>query len=287
MSAPTPRYMLANGVRFAYFEEGAGPLVLLLHGFPDTAHSWDAVRPALAAAGYRAVSPFTRGYFPTAVPDNGAYDTVTLGCDALALITALGAESAVIVGHDWGAATAYAAAVLDPKRVSFLLTVATPHPGAVRPFPRVVWGVRHMYAFQSRRAEQFVRADDFAYIDTLVRRWSPSWHVPEDETRAVKQAFAQPGCLTGALGYYRAIRLNAPKALRHRITVPSAVFCGDDDPVLRLSDYERARSHYAGAYEIIRMPGGHFLHREYPEQFIRELLRVLPPPPARTSLPNL
>src|SRR5947209_9869516 len=109
---PDVNYIEANGLRFAYFEEGQGPLVLLLHGFPDTAHTWDEVRPALAGAGYRAVSPFMRGYFPTAIPADGKYDSETLGRDALALIEALGEKQAVVVGHDWGASAAYAAAAL-------------------------------------------------------------------------------------------------------------------------------------------------------------------------------
>jgi pimeloyl-ACP methyl ester carboxylesterase len=85
-----PRFVDAGGLRFGYLEQGTGPLVLLVHGFPDTAHTWDATMPALAAAGYRAVAPFTRGYHPTAIPADGAYDTDTLGNDVIALIDALG-----------------------------------------------------------------------------------------------------------------------------------------------------------------------------------------------------
>ncbi|MFZ3291893.1 alpha/beta fold hydrolase, partial [Mycobacterium sp.] len=87
------RFVEANGLKFAYLEEGSGPLVLMLHGFPDTAHTWDDLRPRIAAKGYRAVSPFTRGYHPTAIPDRDA-DGVTLARDALALIEALGASEA-------------------------------------------------------------------------------------------------------------------------------------------------------------------------------------------------
>src|SRR6185295_7145141 len=91
------QYLSANGLRFAYLEEGTGPLVLLLHGFPDTAHTWDDVRPRLAGKGYRAVSPFMRGYHPTGVPARDA-DQETIDMDALALIEALGASSAIVVG---------------------------------------------------------------------------------------------------------------------------------------------------------------------------------------------
>ena len=96
----------ANGLRFAYVSEGTGPLVLLLHGFPDTAHSWDGVMPEVARAGFRAVAPFMRGYFPTAIPADHEYDGDALGRDVLALIAALGEQQAIVVGHDWGASAA-------------------------------------------------------------------------------------------------------------------------------------------------------------------------------------
>ncbi len=265
----------AHGVRFACLEEGTGPLVLLLHGFPDTAHTWDAVRPALAAAGYRAVSPFLRGYAPTEIPADGRYDTDTLGLDALALITALGADNAVVVGHDWGASMAYSAAAQGPERVRRLVTVAIPHPASLRPTPHNLWGGRHFFSLPLPGAEARCRADDFAYLDELVRRWSPAWQLPPDETRAVKDCFRQPGCLDAALGYYRAIRPWQPPSLRRRITVPTVSFSGADDGVLRRDDFELARRMFTRGYEVIHMPGGHFLHREHPARFLDELLRVL------------
>src|SRR3954467_2494594 len=120
----------ANGLRFAYLEEGTGPLVLLLHGFPDTAHTWDDVRPRIAAKGYRAVSPFMRGYHPTAVPRRDA-DQETIDTDALALIEALGAPSAIVIGHDGGASAAYGAASRAPDRVQKLVVVGIPHPATI------------------------------------------------------------------------------------------------------------------------------------------------------------
>ena len=115
----------ANGLKFAYLEEGTGPLVLMLHGFPDTAHTWDDLRSRIAAKGYRAVSPFMRGYHPTAIPDRDA-DQETLARDALALVDALGASEAVVIGHDWGASAAYGAAALGPEQVNE--TVRPRHP---------------------------------------------------------------------------------------------------------------------------------------------------------------
>src|SRR5258707_10001114 len=103
------QYVDANGLKFAYLEDRSGPLVLMLHGFPDTAHAWDDLRPRIAANGYRAVSPFMRGYHPSAIPDHDS-DQETLARDPLALIDALGAREAIVIGHDWGASAAYGAA---------------------------------------------------------------------------------------------------------------------------------------------------------------------------------
>jgi pimeloyl-ACP methyl ester carboxylesterase len=273
MSEPL-REVQANGLKFAYREQGSGPLVLLLHGFPDTPQTWDDVRPALANAGFRAVSPFMRGYAPSEIPAQPAYDSDTLGRDALRLIQALGEESAFVVGHDWGASAAYAAVGLEPERIRMLITVAIPHPAAIAPTPRVLWAVRHFFALRRKHAAERVRADNFAYVDTLVRRWSPEWNVPPNETEAVKRAFCEPGCLEAAIGYYRALGTRLPQGHRRKVSVPAAVFAGRSD-MLPTAAYERARSRYLNRYEIVVMPGGHFMHREHPEHFTRELVRVL------------
>ena len=268
-------HVTANGVKFAYLEQGTGPLVLLVHGFPDTAHTWDAVMPAVAAAGFRAVAPFTRGYLPTEIPADGAYDTDSLGADVVALIEALGAERAVVVGHDWGASAAYAAASTAPARVRLLVTLAIPHPAAIRVTPRLMWVMRHMISLKSKRAADRIRANDFALIDTLWHRWSPAWTtIPASETAEVKAAFRDPACLDAALGYYRALRVRLPASLKQTIKVPTVAFAGEHDNISpRL--YEKARHLFKASYEVVQVPGGHFMHREHPDQFIPELLRVL------------
>jgi pimeloyl-ACP methyl ester carboxylesterase len=266
----------ANGLRFSLLEEGRGPLVLLLHGFPDTAHTWDRTRPALAAAGFRAVSPFMRGYAPSDIPASGDYRIDTLGNDVAALIEALGEREAIVVGHDWGAAAAYSAANLHPERVRLLVTVAIPHPASIRPSLRLLWKARHFVTLRRRSAGERLRANGFAGVDALVRRWSPAWEMPAGETDAVKRAFAVPGCLEAALGYYRALGLRPPASQLGAIRMPAVAFAGATDFALRPAAYERARRHYRDSYEVITLPGGHFLHRESPEAFNQELLRRLP-----------
>lgn len=264
----------ANGLRFAYLEQGSGPLVLLLHGFPDTAHTWSAVQPALAAAGYRSVAPFTRGYAPSEIPTTDDYGADTLGRDALALIEALGEQRAIVVGHDWGASAAYSAASLGPEHVELLVTLAIPHPASLLPTPANLWSGRHFLTLRTSGAPARVRANDFAHVDELVQRWSRAWKVPPDETALVKASFREPGCLEAALGYYRCLTPRVPPSQRKKISVPSVCFAGETD-LLPQAAFERAARCFSGSYRVVRMPGGHFLHREYPERFISELLATL------------
>jgi len=268
-------FVQANGLRFAYLSEGSGPLVLLLHGFPDTAHSWDRVMPAVARAGFRAVAPFMRGYHPTEIPADGKYDGDTLGADVVALIEALGEQQAIVVGHDWGALAAYTAASLAPERVRLLITIGVPHPGSVLPTPTMLWAIRHFLVLRKKGAAEKIRANDHAYIDHLVRRWSPAWKdIPAEETARVKQAFAEPGVLEAACGYYAALKPRVSAALRTKIKVPTVSFAGLHD-TFPTRAFERSRRSYAAAYDIVKVPGGHFMHREYPDEFIAELTRVL------------
>ena len=277
-----PKFVDANGLRFGYLEctpaasdVRDAPLVLCVHGFPDTAWSWDAVLPALAAAGYRAVAPFTRGYHPTSIPADGAYDVDTLAQDLLALIPALGATRAILVGHDWGAAAAYAATALAPARVQLLITLAIPHLSGLRPSLRLAWMARHFLTLRLPGAAARLRANDFAQVDELVRRWSPTWrNLPASETARVKHAFAQPGVVEAAIAYYRAIGPRIPASLRTQITVPTVAFAGEDD-VVSTRLYEKARLAFDASYEVLQVPGGHFMHREHPTELIFELVRVL------------
>ena len=270
----TIRHVDANGLRFAYLEAGSGPLVLLLHGFPDTARSWDATRETLAEAGYRAVSPWMRGYWPTEIPADGKYDADTLGADVIALIGALGHGDAYVVGHDWGASAVFSAVGLAPEKLRKAVTIAVPHPAGVVPTPKLVWAVRHFFDLRRKGAAKRIRDNGFAHVDALVRRWSPTWDFGPEETADVKKSFAEPGCLEAALGYYRALGLGIPAAQRKPVTVPSVAFAGVDD-IIAPEVYERAGKRYRAGYEVVKMPGGHFMHREAPEVCGRELVRVL------------
>ena len=121
------RSVEANGIEFGILEVGSGPLALCLHGFPDSAHTWRYLLPELAQLGFRAVAPFMRGYAPTGLAPNGAYQFGALVADVIALHDALGGdERAVLIGNDWGAEAAYGAASLAPERWRLLVTIAVP-----------------------------------------------------------------------------------------------------------------------------------------------------------------
>jgi len=263
----TLRRVEANGLRFAYFEAGEGPLALLVHGFPDTPHGWRHLIPVLRDQGYRVVAPFTRGYAPTEVPEQRAIPLETLARDVLALIEALGAERAVLVGHDWGAATSYLATALAPSVIDKLVAVGIPHPRYLRPSLRTLWTGRHFVTLQLPGALKRARRDDFALIDTFYRRWSPTWSFGPEETTPVKRSFADPASLDAAIGYYRAFRPGIHPAFREPIAVPSLVVAGQDDPAIAIDVYHRAERAFAAGCEVVVLPGGHFVHRESPAAF--------------------
>src|SRR5437588_1670215 len=199
----------ANGLTFAYLEEGEGPLVLLLHGFPDNAITWQSVIPALAERGYRAVAPYMRGYPPTTAPEDGRYDPGALGDDVAGLIEALNdGEPAFVVGHDWGASATYAAIALHPQKIRRAITIALGPPGSwvrIVERPDLLHHAFHFWLFQVPGiAESAVRANNFALIEYLWNLWSPGHDDPEHIKR-VRETLTWPNAVEQALGYYRAV----------------------------------------------------------------------------------
>jgi pimeloyl-ACP methyl ester carboxylesterase len=268
------QFVDANGLKFAYLEEGSGPLVLMLHGFPDTAHTWDDLRPRIAAKGYRAVSPFMRGYHPTAIPERDP-DQETLSRDPLALIEALGASDAVIIGHDWGASAAYGAAALGRDRVTKLFTIGIPHPAALKPSPKKLWAVRHFALYKLPGAPERFARNDFAALPAIYRRWSPLWNPDPAEFDDVRASLSNRASLNAAFGYYRKLSPVPSASMKARIAVPTVVFAGLDDPIVEPADYRGAARMFENEYIVEEVRGGHFMHREHPEAFAERLLTHL------------
>jgi pimeloyl-ACP methyl ester carboxylesterase len=215
----------ANGLEFGVLEAGSGPLALCLHGFPDTAHTWAHLLPALAGAGFRAVAPFMRGYAPTGLPADGAYHTGALAADAVALHQALGGDGdAVLIGHDWGAEAAYAAAAEAPGRWRRLVTLAVP-PAGLDPvlFSDYEQLRRFFYLFLFRDpgglAEAVVAADEMSFLDRLWADWSPGFD-PAGHLNRVKRspgAAREPGRCDRLLPGRRCAGRDAHRSAAHPV----------------------------------------------------------------------
>ena len=274
----------ANGIEFAYLEAGSGPLVLCLHGFPDTAWSFAPMLQRLAAAGYRAVAPFMRGYAPSGLAADGDYRATTLARDAAALVQALGESRAFLVGHDWGAVAAYLAAAQAPERWRGVVTAAIPHLRRFLFWPtaRQLARSRYMAFFQLRGIpERRIVADDFAWLRALIRTWSPGWDFSEQDFAPLKEGFSDPQRLRAALAYYRAL----PAVLAEHaswpllftpLQVPVRVICGGQDGCIGREMFERQAQHFAAGYDLIELPdAGHFMQCEQPEAFSRAVIEFI------------
>ena len=232
---------LTNGrLVFSALAQGDGPVVLMLHGFPDTLHSWHKQLDALAGAGYRAIAVAMRGYEPGSQPEDGDFSLEALAGDVVAWLDQLGAEQVHLVGHDWGAAVAYTVGRDFPERLLSLTTMAVPHSGRflseVHRYPRQLRLSWYMGFFQLRGiADRVVRRKQFAFLRKLWRDWSPGWDFTDEDFQPVIDAFSQPDVVKGALAYYRAIPGAMPlgKAARAdtrwTIDVPALAITGVDD----------------------------------------------------------
>lgn len=268
------KHFTANGLKFGYLEWGepSRPLVLMAHGFPDSPHAWTELGSGLAAAGYWVVAPFLRGYSPS---EAGPRDTASedLARDGVAWVGALGRERAHLVGHDWGAELAYGAVGLAPEKFSSLTAVAIPHRVPLKFTWRIALGLRHFASLSLPWAERRFAANDFAELEVLTRRWSPTWKFTEEDLAPVKACFRSPGTVHAALGYYRAAAVRTPEFLKPRVQVPTLVVAGLDDPAVKVEDYETTRGHFAKGFEVVAVRGGHFCHREDPKPVLEALLR--------------
>ena len=278
----------ANGIEFAYLEQGEGPLALCLHGYPDSAYTWQHLLPELAAAGYRAVAPFNRGYAPTGLAPDGQYEAGTLGLDANALHEALGADGdAVLIGHDWGAMGVYAAAGVEPQRWRRVVAMAVPiGPVNAQGFFTYEQLKMSWYIFFQLNplSDMLVAMNDYEFIAKLWADWSPGFDGTEYVGRFV-ESMATPEHLTAALSYYRHTvqgELQAPdhaaaQAMTMAVpTVPLLYLHGVDDGCMRSQLAATSADHLGDDSRVVMVEGaGHFLHLERPDVVNRAILEFL------------
>src|SRR6266536_2105659 len=239
----------ANDLEFGLLEAGSGPLALCLHGFPDAAHTWEHLLPALAGAGFHAVAPFMRGYAPTVVPADGAYQVGALVADAVALHQVLGGDGDPVLFGDYE----------QLKRFFYLFMLRDP------------------LGF----ADAVVARDGMSFLDRLWLDWSPGYQ-PGEHLARVKECLREPANLAAAIGYYRAAGVSdAPRAS----TEAAARYAGEQQAAGRSAPQPTLYLHGAndgcigvelarGAERLLapssRMividDAGHFLHLEKPDE---------------------
>jgi pimeloyl-ACP methyl ester carboxylesterase len=280
------RWVSANGIRLHVAEAGDGPLLVLLHGFPQFWWAWRHQMPALAAAGYRVVAPDLRGYGASDKPPRG-YDVPTLADDVVGLVRALGYQRAHLVGHDWGGLLALTVAVQEPGVVDRLALLGTAHPLALRDRIAAVTGgqlaaIRLMGAFQLPwRPERWLVADDAAAVGRLLRDWGGPGYPDAEAEQRYRQAMQILFVPNRAFEYFRWAFRSRVRPDGHRYTrmmaVPPPVATLQIHGVLDrwvLPGTARASGRYLSApYEWHLLPDvGHFVAEEAADQVTGLLL---------------
>ncbi|HKV10981.1 MAG TPA: alpha/beta hydrolase [Thermoanaerobaculia bacterium] len=236
------RTITANGLRLHAVEAGpeGGPLLLLLHGFPEFWYGWRHQIAPLAAAGFRVLAPDQRGYNLSDKPKGAAsYSLDLLARDAVALIDAAGREKAYVAGHDWGGAVGWWLGVHHPERIEKLAILNVPHPAVM------LHTVKRSPAQQKRSAyiaffqlpwlpERVLRARNWAATVKALRRTSRPGTFSDEDLALYREAWSQPGAITAMLHWYRAaLRRGVPRLTgSSRVTVPTLLLWGAQDTAL-------------------------------------------------------
>jgi pimeloyl-ACP methyl ester carboxylesterase len=258
---------VVNDVRLHWVEQGAGPLVVLLHGFPEFWWGWHRQIPALAAAGFRVVAPDMRGYNLSGKPKGAAsYRVGILVEDVAALVRHLGEARAHVAGHDWGGVVAWRTALRHPELVDRLVVANAPHPAVFsRELRRPRQFLRSWYAmfFQLPLLPEAVfRANGYAVLERIFRK-SPArpGAFSDDDIRRYREAMSRPGALTAMLNYYRTFARNLGRRggsggsqAARTVTRPTLVIWGERDTALDVHNLD-GLERYVPDLRIERLPG--------------------------------
>ena len=276
-------YAELGTVRLHYVEQGEGPLVVLLHGFPEFWYGWRHQIGPLAEAGFRVVAPDMRGYNLSSKPRSVSdYDVAPLAQDVVDLIHERGEQTACVAGHDWGGAVAWATAGFHPEAVERLAILNAPHPRVFIEHakrPRQLVKSWYMGLFQlPYLPEEIIRRRSGADFSRDAR---PGAFTDADLARYA-EAINQPGAATAMLNYYRALRRMTPNGAEKRIQTvhaPTRVIWGERDRYLTPEVAEPHRSDVPNLERVIRLDASHWVQHDAPGQvsdLLAELLRHRP-----------
>lgn len=259
-----------SGLVFPVQDHGPadGVAVVLLHGFPQDASSWDRVVPRLTEQGFRVLVPTQRGYAATARPlRRRDYRVPELVGDVLALLDAASLDRVHLVGHDWGGGVAWSLAGAVPSRVHTLTALSAPHPGAVAD--------AMMHSSQALKSW---------YMAVFKLPWLPEQILPRtlakaltdgglpqaDATRYVA-AMTEPGALTAALNWYRGLQMTVVRNAKD-VSVPTTYVWGDHDIALGRFAAEHTAEHVTADYSFVPLRAGHWLPETRAEQVAQAIL---------------
>jgi pimeloyl-ACP methyl ester carboxylesterase len=271
------------------YGESHWPLIILIHGFPDTPHSWDGVIPMLVNAGYRVLVPWLRGYTAASAKRHAEYGLMPAAQDILAWKDALTDDAVHLVGHDWGAAIAMVLANRSPAAWLSLSLLAVPPipkktrlPYAVWNFPKQLRMSSYMLIMRSNQAEYLLSNQNAHYVQQIWKAWSPSWMFAEADFQHTRTAFSNPDIAWAASRYYRSLfslhRSVSRQGAAHLmcpVTLPTLALAGLDDGCMNIDLHKQLAQPqgYSGQIRSVYLPDcGHFLQAEQPEAVGRELL---------------
>jgi epoxide hydrolase 4 len=275
------RFLDAGEVKLHAVEAGPpdGPLVVLLHGFPEFWYGWRRQIGPLAAAGYRVLAPDQRGYNLSEKPRGvAAYGLDRLAGDVLGLLDALGRERAFLVGHDWGGAVAWWTAIRHPERIEKLAILNMPHPRVMQRF------VLHDKAQRKRSSyiflfqlpwlpERRMTAKNFASPEAALAKTSRPGTFSEEELARYRAAWSQPGAVHAMLQWYRAaLRARPERPESTRVRVPTLLVWGTQDRFLGREMAEPSIARCDPGRLVLLDEAGHWVQHEEPERVSRLLL---------------
>ncbi len=272
------RYAEVGDQRLHYVEAGDGPLVVLLHGFPEFWYGWREQIQPLAAAGFRVVAPDTRGYNLSSKPDGvHAYDVGLLAADIKGLIHERGADSAMVAGHDWGGSIAWELAMNHPEAVERLAILNAAHPRKLSQGLHHPGQLRKSWYFfffdLPDLPESVVHANHWHFFRHFLRDAKPAY--TKDEMDRYIEAWSQPGASTGMINYYRSSVRTPPKkaaAEIHPVKAPTLVIWGERDHYLGPELAEPEHDDVPNLDHVERLPdASHWVHHDEHER-VNQLL---------------